>query len=800
MASDLPARGVPEQGVSGRLALLAFVTILAALVMVGLLGKGDEMPPPRSADAALSSATPAASVPWVRAWAGAPTPEPTTTCATPRIDRLAGPIPRHPAALLPSGLRTVGPLSGGVDALVPDRSGGLWGVSAGRLLRFDPDGRLAHVWTSDDDSSLAAWMLVPANDGGVWLVGESALRLFDGERFRDVVPVPGAVIGLAEAADGSLWATAWATGLLHWDGRVWLRVCGSPADTQMTRVALDRDGGVWVSFGASSGGTTPNPARYDGRAWTAYPGEAFTSDAALVATSDGTMWAASGEGRLARFDGTTWALLDQQDVHISMLSSPVAGSDGAVWAIGGPLPGSESGEDVGAMIGGSVLRYDGARWTVYGQADGLPAAEAYRSAVAAVATVGDRAFAAGADGLYRLDGRRWTRTWDARPAVGPGWIASLLPVSEAEAWAVGEGASGSRLWRLLDGRWTAVQVADWGPSSGSVQGRTFSAAYRAGVLAVAGDPGLAILRAGRWTSLARGPFGSVALAEDGRTVYAVGPPANDVGAAPVAATFRLTADGWRRTDIEIGSGTGTSQPPDPTGPLAVDATGRWWLGIGGGWGFFALNTVDDHRVTRMDLPDGVGDAGMVALAAGPTGEVWALLQATVDEPDAPPSMLVARYRDGAWRTFGAADGFVTRWSSRLSVAPDGSLWVAGDGLWRYAGGSWVLVRPGYWDVAFAPDGTGWVVEPSGIARLPADIVRSAPLSDAAATWCAAISDWGAVHDAATALGIDEAAIDARTSAILAARGESADPAAFASVRRLDGQYVRACSAAFTARP
>ena len=55
--------------------------------------------------------------------------------------------------------------------------------------------------------------IVSARGGGAWLVPpangvDQAFRLFDGERYRDIVPAPpsGPVGALAEAPDGSLWS------------------------------------------------------------------------------------------------------------------------------------------------------------------------------------------------------------------------------------------------------------------------------------------------------------------------------------------------------------------------------------------------------------------------------------------------------------------------------------------------------------------------------------------------------------------------------------------------------------------
>ena len=55
--------------------------------------------------------------------------------------------------------------------------------------------------------------ILPAREGGVWLVGQRTLRLFDGEVFGQVIDAPADIGIAAEAPDGSLWATTgpWPT-------------------------------------------------------------------------------------------------------------------------------------------------------------------------------------------------------------------------------------------------------------------------------------------------------------------------------------------------------------------------------------------------------------------------------------------------------------------------------------------------------------------------------------------------------------------------------------------------------------
>lgn len=76
---------------------------------------------------------------------------------------------------------------------------------------------------------------------------------------------------------------------------------------------------------------------------------------------------------------------------------------------------------------------------------------------------------------------------------------------------------------------------------------------------------------------------------------------------------------------------------------------------------------------------------------------------------------LSRLAGGEWTTWTADDGFAGGRVRRLAVAPDGSVWAAGDqGVSRFAGGEWStwtagdgLGRDEAVSVAVADDGTVW---------------------------------------------------------------------------------------------
>jgi hypothetical protein len=786
VTSDLTPAGVSQRGVSGRVALGALVVALGALVVAGLLGKGSEPLARGTSERPQLAATPLASFPWIKATRAPAEPSPVTACVTPTIAPLTAPMPTHPRPVTPTGVTTVGAISDAIGSLVPDRDGGLWAASAGRLLRFDASGREVGSWSYDDSPYLAGPGLARAGAGGVWLIGARTLARFDGRGFRDVVTAPGDLAGMAEGADGSLWATIWRQGLYHWDGRLWTRVCGSPDDADVSQVAVDPGGSVWVSFtSGGGGGTAPLPARFDGTGWQTYVG-AVPSDAWVVAGADGSIWAVGNEN-VAWFDGATWAAVDRAGVDLTGLWSIAPGRDGTFWAVvGGPGSGAASSPDW------SVVRYARGTWEVFGRADGLPAGTEAGQTASAIVVAGDTPFVSLADGLYRLDGERWVRTWAVpQAAAGPSWLARIVGVSGDEAWAVGYSPGGAGLWHLAGDRWTRSRVADWS-DSWSGGWNLPAIAYGGGVLAVAGDPGLAVLADGRWLTLARGVFSAVAVAADGRSVFALGIPSDGPVAGLDALTFSSSGGRWARTDLATEMDTATS--------LAVDRAGTWWFTDECYSGPCHLGSITDGRSTEIALPDAAGWDGYASVAAAVNGDVWVLFQPVSSDPYTPSVPLVERYRDGVWRSYGTPEGLAAQWAGHVVVAPDGSVLAVADGIWRLDGDTWSLVRSlGIVDLAFAPDGTAWAVEPSGLTRLPPEVIAQPVLSDAAAAWCADPAHWWGVHESAIALGIDDAAIDTRASTVLAARGRVDDPVARAELRRHDGDYIRACTGAFASR-
>ena len=319
-------------------------------------------------------------------------------------------LPRHPAALVPTGVETHAPESSTFNAAVADVSGTVWALAArpfevsgtpigDALIRIDPSGAV-RTWTVADGAVFPSTVsIVSARGGGVWLVpsreSADALRWFDGERFRDVVPAPpGGPDHFAEAPDGSLWSGT-TSELFHWDGTSWSAGPEGRPVAGVAGLAVDRSGAVWVGncdYDAAGACSEGGISRFDGTRW-----ETFTNVAAswwIGAGPDGSVWAAGG-GELARYDGHAWRPVQLPAVHTGWFA---LAADGTVWAT----------QCAYTPLENLITRYDGGAWVTYTSA-GLP--PRLTTCRPIVATAGGVYVGTDGDGLYRLVGDRWERAW-----------------------------------------------------------------------------------------------------------------------------------------------------------------------------------------------------------------------------------------------------------------------------------------------------------------------------------------------------------------------------------------------------
>jgi hypothetical protein len=220
------------------------------------------------------------------------------------------------------------------------------------------------------------------------------------------------VFDLARAPDGRVWAATEA-GVAVLEVDRWTVV-----DDRWSRgLAFAPDGTVWVGGRVDAGGIRTLREAAGGWAVASVTAEGLGRPGVvnlLAAGRDGVVWAARSDWStppsLARFDGTVWQAMDPgpQATMFGVEPVIVVAADGSVWA--------QLGGDTKA-----VARFDGASWTVYRAADGLPGDPGWL----ALGPEG-QPWVSGSEGLARFDGERWVAVeseiallWPERFSVAP---------------------------------------------------------------------------------------------------------------------------------------------------------------------------------------------------------------------------------------------------------------------------------------------------------------------------------------------------------------------------------------------
>jgi hypothetical protein len=609
-----------------------------------------------------------------------------------RLLRATSPYLHRDVALEPTGIDVITPDVGAYSRVVADGEGVLWASHpAGRLVRYDTATGSGRTWTIGDDAAFAATDIAAARVGGVWLVGEDALRWFDGAVFREVIDTPNAVALLAQAPDGGVWATTPTGTILHWDGSSWSRFEMAPPDakptaTDIRAIAVDASGRPWVGW--ASGPTSDGwLASYDGATWTAFTEEASaplgSSVRAIAPAPDGGVWVAT-EGGLARYDGSAWTdRTAGSGMEDGDWTSMAAGPDGMVWTVG-----------QGTEDRFSVHRFDGTTGpsaSVVAGPSGLGAGD-----VSVVLPVEAGTYLGTSTTIYRLADGRWEQAWsapagDPGPRIEPDW-RPLLAVSRDELWAIGRDGGA---WRFRDSAWTLESIDPARPG-----GRVWGLALAPdGTPWAAGDDGVAYWRDERWVVVDATTATRVAVDRDG-TAWVVDGDSHIWTLRPSGTTWTRTSIPASPRNLTVG-GAVTS--------IAVDGQGTLWAGANG-FVVDALARYADGRWETTDASDGVPDnIGVEVLGISSTGDVW----------------IGFRPSSGGPNGYARLDG--TEWTvveppGDVVMAPDGTPWT-GD-LARYDGRAWTYPYAGIplslGSLSVAADGTifGFDRSSGTIIRLP----------------------------------------------------------------------------------
>jgi hypothetical protein len=589
--------------------------------------------------------------------------------------------------LVPTGIETLSPETVPFARVVADGAGTHWAFGPGRLTRFDPATGDHHTWTVSDDLVFGDAVVAAAHAGGVWLWSAGSVRRFDGAEFREILPAPfGSSMGsgLAEAPDGSLWATS-ASGIARWDGSAWVAAPSGRPTVGAASLLVTGNGDVWTT-NVNGSETLTGLSRLHDDLWTTWG----VSDSPVLALSlqppveapDGAVWAISNAG-FARLDGGRWTEVGGPAGNATSLA---VAPDGTVWAT---LQGDQPG----------VARLAGGTWTTYGAEDGL--AGTWASSISATA---GGIFVGTDAGLLRLDRGRWSPVWQR--AVGPAelWPSlnhSLVGVSAGEAWAL----DSSGIWHYVDGSWAGPYAPD---APGGVTEMTV--APDGAVWAGTGMGG-AVLRNGVWRDVWHGDASRIAIAPDG-------------------ALWVATSDGGVvRRDPRTGDPTGYARCPTPASVMAASPDGALYVGSFGWFG--GLYVVRDGTCQRLDpLGDG-GNYHVFDLELDADDGVVALL-AYQPTDGSTYSVHLVRLQGDRWSVLEAVtlDHLAALDATDVAFGSGGTIWSTvdepGGGIRRYYGGRWEWVIDGFpvsGPLSIAPDGSVWFGGPSGIQRVRAEVRR-----------------------------------------------------------------------------
>lgn len=619
-------------------------------------------------------------------------------------------VPTEPPDVLPTGpLVPVAAQPTSFEGIVADTDGNLWSTTPG-LTRLDPRTGSSRTFTVADDPAFGGVTdIAPAREGGLWIVSEGADGLavlrFDGTGFVEATtPAPGYVSDVAEAPDGTLWASG--NSVYVWDGTAWVERPPGPGGAARA-IAVDTAGSVWVERITYSGPEPLGVARFDGSAWITFPVDEVLPAEELSVPADapdlGRVWTIvpgpigdvwlGGRGGIAHFADGAWTAYPSDVLGLRNVMS-IAVADGVVWA---------GGEAMGPP---AVARFDGSTWTSV--SDGLEG-DGGTEYTRLVAT-SDAVWATTNIGLFRLEGSGWQRV---NAADRPSDVMPPVVAAGADELWMGDWTARGGVWHFESDRWTHLDEAD-GLPGGELHA---VAVAQDGTTWVAAKHGLGAFDGSVWRRVSPGQHWAAAVAPDGVVWTASG----ELGAG--------VEGGW--TVAPVG---GTALPPltlveTPVNDLAVDPGGAVWAGSAGVWGLGGgLARFDGGSWQLMEpVPEAGAEILVTDIEVTAEGDVWVALQVPAEAEGTFTGLVLARYHNGTWTTFGEADGITLDggfWADPLTVAADGTLLVAAhEGLFAFHDGTWSILQEGIFPlgataiVSVAPDGTTWIAAGGGLFRL-----------------------------------------------------------------------------------
>ena len=435
----------------------------------------------------------------------------------------------------------------------------------------------------------------------------------------------------------------------------------------------------------------------------------------LLVASDGSLWAASLDGGVSRYDGEGWESFTVADGLASAVAQRlVEAADGSIW-VTGVYP-----------LAAGVSQFRNGVWTGYNAQNGLASVEAHDMIAASDGSV----WVATRSGVSRHSHGTWqsfTREDGlvnnialslAEDTTGAIWIGTSDGVSRYtggswQAFGKGDGLHGSYSYyvaALSDGSVWVCSIDRSGRSGLSRYDGTTWQSFTADVLPETLTPIVEGVEGSWVTSIVEGVEGSVWVGTTG-------------------GVARYDGDGWEQFSSE--EGLRGRIVPLPGGLLQA-SDGTIWVATDGeeeqGDGLGGVSRFDGTSWRSFSAGDGLASNIVYAIAEGIDGSIWVGSSGGV-------SQFV-----GGWKAYGIDDGLGDEWVFGLHQVVDGSVWaVHKEGVSRFDGSEWTgftdesgLPAGAVVDVLVAADGSFWIAAEGGVGRYADGRWDTYPLADVSA--------------------------------------------------------------------